>query len=64
MRTLLKIIIIIGISVIALPIYGIAHEQHLALISIPVAVGYIAAITAVWRWQPKKEDDKFSIKKD
>jgi len=51
----MKILNILGISVVILPIYGIVHQQHITLLAIPLACGYLAAITAVWKWQPKNK---------
>lgn len=53
MHTAMKILIIFGISVVILPLSAAFRETHLNLLYIPLICGYIAAVSAVWRWQPK-----------
>ncbi|MDO5532320.1 hypothetical protein [Sutterella sp.] len=63
MRTLIKLVIIVAITVVALPIYAIAHSEHIWWISAPVALAWLAAVTAAWKWQPKTDDSKFDLVK-
>ena len=64
MRKFIKIIVILGISVIVLPIYGIAHQMHYTWLSIPLVVGYIGAVSAVWKYKSKENSEKkFDIEK-
>lgn len=64
MRTLIKIIVILGISAVALPVYAFAHAMHYSWLSIPIFVGWISAVIAVWNYKPKENaEKKFEIEK-
>lgn len=60
----MKILIILGISVVVLPLYGAAHQQHITLLAIPLACGYLAAVTAVWKWKPKSNKTENALDLD
>lgn len=49
MHKLNKFLVIIGISILVLPLYAVAKEMQITWLSIPLAVGYVMAILAVWK---------------
>lgn len=63
MRTLIKVLVIIGLTVILMPLIVAAREVHWSWLSIPLSVGYCMAVIGVWNWKPEKQDKKFEIDK-
>lgn len=58
MRVLIKFLVFIVASIVILLPYSIAHQLGYTWLSIPLAVGYLSAIIAIWKWQPKTGADK------
>ncbi len=55
MRILLKITLTIVFFIIAIPIF--AATQEVAILKLVLMAGLIAAIAAVWKYNPDKNDD-------
>ena len=62
MRVILKIVFSIIILFIGMLLTGLGKELGLGwLLQVIVAVGMIAGIRAVWKYNPKKDEDQLPI---
>ena len=64
MTVLIKCIIILGLSIVMLPLIGVARKMQLSWLSIPLMVAYAMGVVAAWNYGKKKaEKDMFEIDK-